>query len=116
MSRYTNGGADGSPGTENPLFAEAQTRTEKFAGGGQTWADPRGMGELPDVYISMGHTQPRNVAQERGVSRADQDAFAVRSQNLAQDAIANGFWAARSRRSRCLTARSSLQTTAREQA
>lgn len=92
VSRYTNGGADGPPGTENPLFAEAQARTEKFAGGGQTWADPRIVGDLPDVYISMGHTA-ENVAQERGVSRADQDAFAVRSQNLAQDAIAKGFWA-----------------------
>ncbi|GAA3663391.1 acetyl-CoA C-acetyltransferase [Nocardioides ginsengisoli] len=92
VSRYTNGGADGPPGTENPLFAEARARTEKFAGGGQTWADPRIAGDLPDVYISMGHTA-ENVAQAKGVSRADQDAFAVRSQNLAQEAIAKGFWA-----------------------
>ena len=40
----------------------------------------------------MGHTA-ENVASLMGVTRADQDAFGVRSQNLAQAAIANGFWA-----------------------
>ncbi|MEV4644322.1 acetyl-CoA C-acetyltransferase [Saccharopolyspora sp. NPDC049357] len=92
VSRYTNGGADGPPGTENPLFSEAQARTEKFADGGQTWSDPRMAGDLPDVYIAMGQTA-ENVAQTKGVSRADQDAFAVRSQNLAEKAAASGFWA-----------------------
>jgi acetyl-CoA C-acetyltransferase len=92
VSRYSNGGADGPPGTQNPLFAEAEARTEKFAGGGQTWVDPRTEGDLPDVYISMGHTA-ENVAQLMGVTRADQDAFGVRSQNRAEAAIASGFWA-----------------------
>ncbi|RNM11717.1 acetyl-CoA C-acetyltransferase [Nocardioides pocheonensis] len=92
VSRYSNGGADGPPGTQNPLFAEAEARTDKFAGGGQTWVDPRTEGDLPDVYISMGHTA-ENVAQLMGVTRADQDAFGVRSQNRAEAAIASGFWA-----------------------
>jgi acetyl-CoA C-acetyltransferase len=92
VSRYTKGGADGPPGTENALFSEALARTEKFAGGGQTWVDPRTEGNLPDVYISMGQTA-ENVAQLRDVTRADQDAFGVRSQNLAEAAIAQGFWA-----------------------
>ncbi|RZK73007.1 MAG: acetyl-CoA C-acyltransferase, partial [Rhodococcus sp. (in: high G+C Gram-positive bacteria)] len=80
------------PDTFNPLFAEAQTRTEKFAGGGQTWADPRADGSLPDAYIAMGQTA-ENVAQLMGVSRRDQDEFAARSQNRAEEAAAQGFWA-----------------------
>jgi len=92
VSRFTTGFADGLPGTENPVFGEAAARTEQFAGGGQAWVDPRVEGGLPDVYIAMGQTA-ENVAQLTGLTRADQDAFAVRSQNLAERAIANGFWA-----------------------
>src|SRR5438270_8860854 len=39
----------------------------------------------------MGQTA-ENVAQKEGVSREEQDEFGVRSQNLAEKAIANGFW------------------------
>ena len=39
----------------------------------------------------MGQTA-ENVAQLRGITRAEQDEFGVRSQNLAEKAIANGFW------------------------
>ena len=92
VSRYFKGNADGLPDTQNPVFAEAQSRTEKFAGGGQTWVDPRTEGLMPDLYITMGQTA-ENVAQLKGVTRADQDAFGVRSQNLAEKAIADGFWA-----------------------
>ncbi|MER7986145.1 acetyl-CoA C-acetyltransferase [Streptomyces noursei] len=92
VSRFFKGSSDGLPGTQNPLFDEAQARTEEFAAGGRTWVDPRTEGALPDVYIAMGHTA-ENVAQLRGVTRADQDAFAVRSQNLAEQAISDGFWA-----------------------
>jgi acetyl-CoA C-acetyltransferase len=54
--------------------------------------DPRTLGTLPDIYIAMGQTA-ENVAQVAGISRLDQDAFGVRSQNLAEKAIADGFWA-----------------------
>ncbi|MDQ8705320.1 acetyl-CoA C-acetyltransferase [Streptomyces sp. LHD-70] len=91
VSRYGKGNADGLPDTQNPLFGEAQTRTEKFTAGGQTWADPRSFGALPDAYITMGQTA-ENVAQFMGVTRADQDAFGVRSQNRAERALADGFW------------------------
>ncbi|MBB3036466.1 acetyl-CoA C-acetyltransferase [Hoyosella altamirensis] len=90
VSRYTQGVAD-VPGTENPLFADAQSRTEKFAAGGERWADPREHGQLPDLYIAMGQTA-ENVAQYKGVTRAEQDEFGVRSQNLGENAITNGFW------------------------
>jgi acetyl-CoA C-acetyltransferase len=92
VSRYAKGNTDGLPDTKNPVFAEAVTRTGRFAAGGQTWADPRENDHLPDAYIAMGQTA-ENVAQLRGITRQEQDEFGVRSQNLAEKAIANGFWA-----------------------
>ncbi|RYJ05774.1 MAG: acetyl-CoA C-acetyltransferase [Actinomycetales bacterium] len=92
VSRFQNGFSD-LPGSENPLFNDAIARTAKRAeGGADTWTDPRESGELPDLYIAMGQTA-ENVAQHLGMSRQEQDEFAVRSQNLAEAAIANGFWA-----------------------
>jgi acetyl-CoA C-acetyltransferase len=91
ISRYVDGWADGPPGTQNPAFADAEARTQRFAAGGQTWSDPRAEGHLPDVYMSMGLTA-ENVAQLKGITREEQDEFAVRSQNRAERAIANGFW------------------------
>ena len=93
VSRYGKGMADGLPDTENPVFSDAVARTsERSQPGAPTWHDPRGEGLLPDVYITMGQTA-ENVAQHLGMSRREQDEFAVRSQNLAEKAIANGFWA-----------------------
>ncbi|MBF6323265.1 acetyl-CoA C-acetyltransferase [Nocardia cyriacigeorgica] len=93
VSRFVKGSADGMPDTQNPIFADAVARTaERAAGGAASWADPRSNGALPDVYIAMGQTA-ENVAQLTGITRAEQDAFGVRSQNLAEKAIANGFWA-----------------------
>jgi acetyl-CoA C-acetyltransferase len=77
----------------NPVFAPAQGHTKARAqGGAPTWSDPREDGALPDIYIAMGQTA-ENVAQRNQVSRHDQDEFGVRSQNLAEKAIADGFWA-----------------------
>jgi acetyl-CoA C-acetyltransferase len=56
------------------------------------WHDPRADGLIPDVYMAMGQTA-ENVAQLRGITRLMQDEFGVRSQNLAETAIADGFWA-----------------------
>ncbi|MDQ3156732.1 MAG: acetyl-CoA C-acetyltransferase [Actinomycetota bacterium] len=94
VSRFTKGNSDSIPGQElnNPLFNDAILRTQKFAEGGQTWSDPREDGNLPDAYIAMGQTA-ENVQQVLGMSREEQDAFGVRSQNLAEKAIADGFWA-----------------------
>ncbi|MGH3357741.1 MAG: acetyl-CoA C-acetyltransferase [Nocardioidaceae bacterium] len=93
VSRFVKGSSDVIPGetTRNPVFDPAVARTEGFAEGGRTWQDPRELGDLPDAYIAMGQTA-ENVAQLRGVTREDQDAFGVRSQNLAEKAIADGFW------------------------
>lgn len=77
----------------NPRFGPARKKSaDRAAGGSDDWTDPRVAGDLPDVYVAMGQTA-ENVAAVCGVSRAEQDEFAVRSQNLAEKAAADGFWA-----------------------
>jgi acetyl-CoA C-acetyltransferase len=94
VSRLGKGSSDAIEGQElkNPIFDDARLRTEKFAQGGQEWRDPRENDTIPDVYIAMGQTA-ENVQQLIGMSRQEQDEFGVRSQNLAEKAIADGFWA-----------------------
>jgi acetyl-CoA C-acetyltransferase len=93
VSRYAKGNSDSLPDTHNPIFAQAEARNaERAKGGAAPWHDPREDGQLPDPYIAMGETA-ENVAQMLGITRAMQDEYAVRSQNLAEKAIANGFWA-----------------------
>ena len=90
ISRYrgfTSAGVD-PVDTHSPLFAAAEQRSLATAASNQTWHDPREDGLLPDVYIAMGQTA-ENVATLRGISRVEQDEFGVRSQNLAEKAIAN---------------------------
>jgi acetyl-CoA C-acetyltransferase len=92
VSRFGNGSSDSWPNTHNPVFADAEARTQgRAAGGGEAWDDPRQDGAVPDIYIAMGETA-ENVAQLRGITRQQQDEFGVRSQNLAEKALANGFW------------------------
>jgi acetyl-CoA C-acetyltransferase len=91
VSRYGKGSSDTLPDTSNPVFADAQARAAHMEQGGFDWHDPREAGQLPDIYISMGHTA-ENVAQLRGISRREQDEFAVRSQHLAEKATVDGFW------------------------
>src|SRR4029078_1201561 len=80
---------------QNHLFDQAKARTAEQAQGGQDWHDPRqddpAGSTLPDVYIAMGQTA-ESVARLRGLDRKELDEFGVRSQNLAEKAIADGFW------------------------
>ena len=92
VSRFGKGTSDHWPETQNPLFAEARARTAATADGGVDWHDPREDGLLPDAYIAMGQTA-ENVARLRGLKREELDEFGVRSQNLAEKAINDGFWA-----------------------
>ncbi|MFC8292628.1 acetyl-CoA C-acetyltransferase [Streptomyces sp. NPDC057242] len=92
VSRFTKGNSDSLPDTHNPFFAEAEARTAEVAASeGSTWHDPREDGVVPDAYIAMGQTA-ENLARLKGVSRREMDEFGVRSQNLAEQAIKNGFW------------------------
>ena len=94
VSRYRDfAGAGGSDaGAKNPRFAAAEARSARMAADNSSWSDPRGLGLLPDIYLSMGQTA-ENVATSRGISRARQDEWGVASQNRAEKAIADGFFA-----------------------
>jgi acetyl-CoA C-acetyltransferase len=93
VSRYVKGNSDSWPETMNPAFDEARARTAAATeGGAEAWHDPREDGNLPDVYIAMGQTA-ENLALAKGITREEMDEFGVRSQNLAEKAIADGFWA-----------------------
>ena len=94
VSRYAQGSSDSWPNTRNSLYADAMGRTADRAehgSGGVAWHDPREDGVLPDAYIAMGQTA-ENVATLRGLARRELDEFGVRSQNLAEKALADGFW------------------------
>ena len=94
VSRFGAGNSDMIAGQKltNAIYDDAQARTAKSAEGGEgSWTDPRENGQIPDVYISMGQTA-ENLARIKGVSRQEMDEFAARSQNLAEKAIANGFF------------------------
>jgi acetyl-CoA C-acetyltransferase len=87
VSRFMNGMADGGPA--NPQFDDARARTRERAEGGKPpWAPPQG---LPDVYIAMGQTA-ENVREIEGVSRAEMDEFALRSQQRAVASQERGFF------------------------
>jgi acetyl-CoA C-acetyltransferase len=94
VSRYRNwaGAGETDADTHNPLFNAARKRTEARAASNAPWTDPRMGGRMPDIYTSMGQTA-ENVATTYGISRAEQDAWAVLSQNRAEAAIASGFFA-----------------------
>jgi acetyl-CoA C-acetyltransferase len=92
VSRFAKGNSDSLPDTQNPLFDDAKARTQQTAESPSAgWHDPREDDQLPDVYIAMGQTA-ENVAALRDITRQEQDEFGVRSQNLAEKAIADGFW------------------------
>src|SRR4051812_22853552 len=91
VSRFAKGTSDHWPDTHNHLYDDAKARTDEQAKGGNVWHDPRQDDRIPDVYIAMGQTA-ENVATLRGLDRKELDEFAVRSQNLAEKAIADGFW------------------------
>ena len=94
VSKYTSfAGAGGSDAeAQNSRFADAAARSAETARTNATWTDPREDGLLPDVYLAMGQTA-ENVATSRGVSRQRQDDWGVTSQNRAEKAIADGFFA-----------------------
>ena len=94
VSQYTNWAGAGAvqADTQNPRFAPAAERSAAMAADNRTWTDPRDEGLLPDIYIQMGQTA-ENVATSRGVSRARQDEWGVTSQNRAEKAISEGFFA-----------------------
>ena len=94
VSRYADPAAGGTVAERffNPRFRAAAERTSAMAEANERWSDPRERGLLPDVYVGMGQTA-EHVATLTGISRREQDEFAVRSQQRAEAAIAEGFFA-----------------------
>ncbi len=91
-------GYDQLPGTTITRYCASSLQTTRMAfhaikagEGAPVWHDPREGGTVPDIYIAMGQTA-ENLAQIRGITRLAQDEFGVRSQNLAEKALADGFW------------------------
>lgn len=74
---------DPTPQERNPAFV---SRTVRGA-----WSDPRETKTVPDAFVSMGETA-ENVASIRDVTRAEMDRFSLRSQQLAAQRQAEGFW------------------------
>ncbi|MEP7106120.1 MAG: acetyl-CoA C-acetyltransferase [Chloroflexota bacterium] len=72
VSRYGHGSSD-PPDAQNPRLK------------------PGNEEEYPDIYIAMGETA-ENVARREGISREEQDRFAMNSQNRAVAARENGFF------------------------
>ena len=94
VSRYTNFAGPGGAlaETQNPKFAATQARGARMAADNSLWTDPRDEGLLPDVYLAIGQTA-ENVATSRGISRAHRDEWGMISQNRAEKAIVDGFFA-----------------------
>jgi acetyl-CoA C-acetyltransferase len=92
VSKYALGKSDAMPNTHNPIFAEAEERTAEISAGVRGWSDPRLEGLVPDVYLAMGQTA-ENVADRYGISRSEQDEFALRSQARTKKALEDRFWA-----------------------
>src|SRR5436309_8966025 len=86
VSRFANGASDRGP--HNPLFAEAEARSEERTQGADSWAPPKG---LPDIYIAMGQTA-ENVRLAENVSRKEMDEFAALSQQRSVQSQKNGFF------------------------
>ena len=94
VSRYRNGPGRAKPELETTTrcsdrraAAQPRARSRTRPGRIPGWA-----GRMPDIYIAMGQTA-ENVATSYGIGRADQDEWAVLSQNRAEAAIASGFYA-----------------------
>lgn len=92
ISSFHSTDVDNLPGARSPRFAAAAQHARVRAARGESWTDPRDWSLLPDVYISMGQTA-ENLAERHGISRNEQDEYAVRSQELTRDRERSGFWA-----------------------
>ncbi len=89
VSSFIKGNSDTLADTENPAFSDAKARSaSRQCGDVAAWVPGEG---LADIYVSMGQTA-ENVAQLEGITRAEQDEYAMQSQQNAGRAIANGFF------------------------
>ena len=92
VSRFAKGTSDHLPDTRNPLFEDAGARTAELrrraARTGTTRARTASCPTSTSRWARPRRTSPGCAACDR----KELDEFAVRSQNLAEKAIADGFW------------------------
>ena len=93
VSRFAKGTSDHWPDTHNPLFAEAKARTDEDRRGRPATGTTRARTACSRTSTSRWARPPRTSPSSRGLTRQEMDEFGVRSQNLAEKAIADGFWA-----------------------
>jgi acetyl-CoA C-acetyltransferase len=92
ISRFGKGSAAFPPGACHPQLAQAEQQTAATVeADADSWAYSRESGQLPSIYIAMGQAA-ESLARARGITRKEMDRFAVRSQNLAEEAIKGGFF------------------------
>jgi acetyl-CoA C-acetyltransferase len=83
VSRVGDRSPDPTPAEQNPVFAQDSAE--------EVWTDPRGRGQMPNVFLSMGETA-ENVAGLYGITREEMDEFSLRSQQLTAQRQEEGFW------------------------
>ena len=81
------------PTPRTRVFADAEARTEKTAEGGQDWHDPREDGDAPRHLHRDGPDRRERRPAARPVAARSSTSSASARQNLAEKAIADGFWA-----------------------
>jgi acetyl-CoA acyltransferase len=74
------------------LVGGMETMSRIPLGGANPSPNPAWLAKRPDIYITMGQTAER-VARRYGISRADQDAWALRSHTRAAEAQTRGVFA-----------------------
>ena len=113
VSRFAKGNSDSLPDTMNPVFADAAAVTEKLAAGRQDLDRPARLGRAARRLHRHGPDRgERRPAQGRQPRRSRTSSPSARRTSPRRPSpTASG--SARSRRSRCPTARSSPRTTAR---
>ena len=92
VSRFAKGNSDCLPDTQNPLFAEAEARTAEVAERGRRPGTTRARTACSPTSTSRWARPPRTSRCSRASPGRSMDEFGVRSQNLAEEAIDNGFW------------------------
>ena len=93
VSRFVNGCADDLPEDQNPVFADAQARTDKLAGGGRDLGRPARRRASCPTSTSPWARPPRTSRSSLGMSRQEQDEFARPQPEPRRAAIEEGFWA-----------------------
>ena len=93
VSRFAKGTSDHLPDTQNPLFDDAQARTDKPRRGRRRTGTTRARTASSPTSTSRWARPPRTSPRCAAWTASELDEFGVRSQNLAEKAINDGFWA-----------------------